>query len=66
MKKRSGQCVRARTKNQASFEEIDYLRTTNMRLLETQRLAIKTIVADIVGSGSRVWLFASRALCLTD
>ncbi|MEQ1591140.1 MAG: nucleotidyltransferase domain-containing protein [Thiobacillaceae bacterium] len=31
-----------------------------MRLLETQRLAIKTIVADIVGPGSRVWLFGSR------
>lgn len=31
-----------------------------MRLLETQRLAIKNIVADIVGSGSRIWLFGSR------
>jgi predicted nucleotidyltransferase len=31
-----------------------------MRLLETQRQAIKTIVADIVGPGSRVWLFGSR------
>ncbi len=32
-----------------------------MRLLETQRQAIKNIVADIVGAGSRVWLFGSRA-----
>lgn len=31
-----------------------------MRLLEAQRLAIKTIVADIVGPGSQVWLFGSR------
>lgn len=31
-----------------------------MRLLETQRQAIKTIVSDIVGPESRVWLFGSR------
>jgi predicted nucleotidyltransferase len=31
-----------------------------MRLLEIQRQAIKTIVADIVGPESRVWLFGSR------
>lgn len=31
-----------------------------MRLLETQRQAIKNIVADIVGSESRIWLFGSR------
>lgn len=31
-----------------------------MRLLETQRLAIKNIVADIVGPESQVWLFGSR------
>lgn len=31
-----------------------------MRLLETQRQAIKNIVSDIVGPDSRVWLFGSR------
>lgn len=31
-----------------------------MRLLETQRQAIKNIIADIVGSESRIWLFGSR------
>lgn len=31
-----------------------------MRLLETQRQAIKTIVSDIVGPENRVWLFGSR------
>lgn len=32
-----------------------------MRLPDNQRQAIKTIVADIVGPESRVWLFGSRA-----
>jgi predicted nucleotidyltransferase len=31
-----------------------------MRLPDTQRQAIKAIVADIVGPESRVWLFGSR------
>ncbi len=31
-----------------------------MRLTETQRHSIKSVITNIVGEGSRVWLFGSR------
>jgi len=31
-----------------------------MRLLDHQRQTIKTVVAEIVGADSRIWLFGSR------